>query len=48
MYCDNYCSFNLNKNFLIFKKKKSLINLSVCKKEMGNISISKGNKVKFF
>ena len=25
MYCDNYCPINLKKNFLIFKKKKSLI-----------------------
>jgi D-glycero-D-manno-heptose 1,7-bisphosphate phosphatase len=47
MYCDNYCPINLKKNFLIFKKKKSLLTLSVCKKNGGNISISLDDQIKY-
>ena len=48
MYCDNYCPINLRKNFSIFKKKKSLITLSICKKKNGNITISSDHKVKYY
>lgn len=37
MYCDNYCPINLKNNFSLFKKKKSLITFSICKKKIGNI-----------
>lgn len=47
MYCDNYCSFNLEKHFEFFKKNKSLITFSVCKKKMGNIQLSKRGKAKY-
>tara|TARA_B110000503_G_scaffold107326_1_gene160368 strand:+ start:2938 stop:4146 length:1209 start_codon:yes stop_codon:yes gene_type:complete len=39
MYSDNYCPFNIKKNFEIFKKKKSLVTFSICEKKSGNISI---------
>lgn len=47
MYCDNYCPINLKKNFFFFKKQKSLITLSICKKKPGNITISSKGKVKY-
>ena len=46
MYCDNYCPINIEKNFLLFKEKKSLITLSICEKNKGNILIS-NNKIKY-
>tara|TARA_B110000503_G_C7141388_1_gene410981 strand:+ start:1146 stop:2351 length:1206 start_codon:yes stop_codon:yes gene_type:complete len=46
MYCDNYCPINIEKNFLLFKEKKSLVTLSICEKNKGNILIS-NNKIKY-
>ena len=33
MYADNYCPINLVRHYLFFKKNKSLITLSICKKK---------------
>lgn len=38
MYSDNYCAFNLNKNYEFFRKNKSLITFSVSRKKFGNIN----------
>ncbi len=47
MYADNYCPINLVRHYLFFKKNKSLITLSICKKKGGNISISSKNVIKY-
>lgn len=47
MYSDNYCPINLVKHYLFFKKNKSLITLSVCKKNTGNITFLDKNKIKY-
>jgi NDP-sugar pyrophosphorylase family protein len=48
MYSDNYCPVNIKKNLSIFKKNKSLITFSVCKKKIGNVSINKKDKARYF
>lgn len=45
LYSDNYCPFNIKKNFENFKKKKSLITFTVCKKKNGNVKIDSNNYV---
>jgi histidinol-phosphate phosphatase family protein len=47
MYCDNYCPINLQKNLFLYKRKKSLITLSVCKKKIGNVKIFLDGSVKY-
>jgi D-glycero-D-manno-heptose 1,7-bisphosphate phosphatase len=47
MYCDNYCPINLKKNFFFYKKNKSLVTLSVCRKNKGNVKILSNNKVRY-
>ena len=48
MYSDNYSPFNLLKNYLLFKKNKSIITLSVCKKKFGNIRFLSKDKIKYY
>ncbi len=45
MYADNYCPINLVRHYLFFKKNKSLITLSICKKKNGNISLVSKKKI---
>lgn len=45
LYSDNYCPLNIKKNFEKFKKKKSLITFTVCKKKNGNVEIDSKNNV---
>jgi D-glycero-D-manno-heptose 1,7-bisphosphate phosphatase len=45
LYCDNYSPFNLDKVFKIFKKKKSLITLTVARKKRGNIKFIKNSNI---
>jgi D-glycero-D-manno-heptose 1,7-bisphosphate phosphatase len=47
LYCDNYSPFNLNKIFQIFKKKKSLITLTVARKKSGNIKFIKNSNITY-
>jgi len=44
LYSDNYCSLNLHDLFYNYKKLKSKLIISVCKKRKGNIIIDKKNK----
>ena len=44
LYSDNYCSLNLHDLFSNYKKFKSKLIISVCKKRKGNIIIDKKNK----
>ena len=44
MYSDNYCSLNLHDLFSNYKKFKSKLIISVCKKRKGNIIVDKKNK----
>jgi histidinol-phosphate phosphatase family protein len=44
LYSDNYCSLNLHDLFLNYKKLKSKLIISVCKKRKGNIIVDKKNK----
>jgi histidinol-phosphate phosphatase family protein len=44
MYSDNYCSLNLHDLFFNYKKFKSKLIISVCKKRKGNIIVDKKNK----
>lgn len=48
MYGDNYSPINLIKHYLFFKKHKSLITLSVCKKKNGNVKFLSENKIKYY
>lgn len=47
MYSDNYCSLNLNKNYRLFKKTKSLITLTVARKKLGNINFTKDYNIRY-
>ena len=47
MYADNYCPINLVRHYLFFKKNKSLITLSICKKKKGNISFKSKSKITY-
>jgi histidinol-phosphate phosphatase family protein len=44
LYSDNYCSLNLHDLFSNYKKLKSKLIISVCKKRKGNIIVDKKNK----
>jgi histidinol-phosphate phosphatase family protein len=44
LYSDNYCSLNLHDLFSNYKKFKSKLIISVCKKRKGNIIVDKKNK----
>jgi D-glycero-D-manno-heptose 1,7-bisphosphate phosphatase len=44
LYSDNYCSLNLHDLFFNYKKLKSKLIISVCKKKKGNIIVDKKNK----
>jgi len=44
LYSDNYCSLNLHDLFFNYKKLKSQLIISVCKKRKGNIIVDKKNK----
>jgi len=44
LYADNYCSLNLHDLFSNYKKLKSKLIISVCKKRKGNIIVDKKNK----
>jgi histidinol-phosphate phosphatase family protein len=44
LYSDNYCSLNLHDLFSNYKKFKSKLIISVCKKRKGNIIVDKRNK----
>jgi len=43
LYSDNYCSLNLHDLFSNYKKLKSKLIISVCKKRKGNIIVDKKN-----
>jgi D-glycero-D-manno-heptose 1,7-bisphosphate phosphatase len=47
LYSDNYCPFNLKKNYKFFKENKSLITLNVCKKNIGNVKFINNNLVNY-
>jgi D-glycero-D-manno-heptose 1,7-bisphosphate phosphatase len=44
LYADNYCSLNLHDLFSNYKKLKSKLIISVCKKKNGNIIVDEKNK----
>jgi D-glycero-D-manno-heptose 1,7-bisphosphate phosphatase len=44
LYSDNYCSLNLHDLFSNYKKFKSKLIISICKKRKGNIIVDKKNK----
>jgi D-glycero-D-manno-heptose 1,7-bisphosphate phosphatase len=44
LYSDNYCSLNLHDLFSNYKKLKSKLIISVCKKKNGNIIVDQKNK----
>jgi len=44
LYSDNYCSLNLHDLFSNYKKLKSKLIISVCKKKNGNIIVDEKNK----
>jgi histidinol-phosphate phosphatase family protein len=44
LYSDNYCSLNLHDLFSNYKKLKTKLIISVCKKRKGNIIVDKKNK----
>ena len=48
IYSDNYCAFNINKNYELFKKTKSLITLTVSRKKVGNIKFTKNYNVNYY
>ena len=47
MYSDNYCPFNLKKNYKIFLKQKTMVTLLISKKKSGNVNLNKKNHTNY-